>query len=163
MRLKAARLLGTVMLFGALLWLVGCAHLWQPPKPTTVVFGPPLIEGDVGKIVVSVANIPDKGLGAMAVKFGGFEYPADKMEGITVVGESGFEALAWKFSGGKGGFVLASSSGIKTGPVAEIRFRANGKVNPAEIHIDPGRISLASAENRLIEGVEVSLPAYYAR
>lgn len=163
MRLKPARLFATVMLFGALLWLFGCTHLWQQPLSPTVVFGPPLIEGDVGKIVVSVANIPDGGLGAMAVKLGGFEYPENKMDDITVVGESGFEALAWQFSGGEGGFVLASSSGIKAGPVAEIRFRANGKVNPADIHIDPGKISLCSAENTLVPGFEGRVSAYYAR
>jgi len=166
MKLKSARLFGAAtLLFGALFWLFGCAHLWQPPNPKpAVIFGPPLIEGDVGKIVVSVAYIPsDEELGAMVVEFGGFKYPAAKMDKITVVGKSGFEALAWKFSNGEGGFVLASTTGIEAGPVAEIRFRAKGKVSPAEIQIDSTKISLASAQNTLIKGFDVTFPVYYAR
>lgn len=142
--------------------LGGCAHLWQPPKPT-VIFGPPVVEGDHGRIVVSVANMPKDGVGAIAVEYGGMTYPDGKMGDFKVEGMNGFEALAWDFHDGKGGFVAASTTATVSGPIAVITFKATGKVTPEEIGIAEDKVSLASAHNTLITGFEVSQPAYYAR
>jgi hypothetical protein len=154
--------LGLLFLAAGALGLLGCAHLWQPPRPT-VIFGPPVIEGDRGKIVVSVSNIPQDGLGAIAVEFGGLTYPADKMEGFSLEGLNGFEVLAWEFAGGQGGFVAASTAGLESGSVVAISFKAKEKVDASEIVIDKAKVSLASARNTLIEDFEVSMPSYYAR
>jgi len=142
--------------------LAGCSHLWAPPK-LTLIFGPPVVEGDHGKIVVSVANMSRDGVGAIGVAFGGTSYPAAKMGGFRVKGLNGFEVLAWDFHDGEGGFVAASITAMESGPIAVIEFEAAGAVSPAEIGIDASKISLTSAHNTLIEGFGVSQPAYYAR
>ena len=142
--------------------LAGCSHLWAPPKPT-LIFGPPVVEGDHGKIVVSVANMPRDGVGAIGVEFGGISYPAAKMGDFRVKGLNGFEVLAWDFHDGEGGFVAVSTTAMESGPIAVIEFEAEGAISPAEIGIDAAKISLASAHNTLIEGFEISRPAYYAR
>ena len=142
--------------------LAGCSHLWAPPKPM-LIFGPPVVEGDHGKIVVSVVNMSRDGVGAIAVAFGGISYPADKMGAFSVKGMNGFEVLAWDFHDGEGGFVAASTTAMESGPIAVIEFEAAGAISLAEIGIDDSKISLASARNTLIEDFEISRPAYYTR
>ena len=158
--------MSTIFKLGLLVALVGvlagCSHLWAPPKPT-LIFGPPVVEGDHGKIVVSVADMPQDGVGAIGVAFGGISYPADKMGAFSVKGMNGFEVLAWDFHDGEGGFVAVSTTAMESGPIAVIEFEAEGAISPAEIGIDAAKISLASAHNTLIEGFEISRPAYYAR
>ena len=147
--------------------LGGCAYLWQPPSPAPqVIFGSPVMEGDHGKIVVSVANMPQDGVGAIAVKYGGITYPADKMSDFKVEGRNGFKAIAWDFSNGKGGFVAVSTTAISSGPIAVITFKATRKINSSDIEIAKNitdLISLASAHNTLITDFKVYRPAYYAR
>ncbi len=151
--------LAVILLAGT---LVGCIRLWAPPAPA-LIFGPPVVEGEHGKIVVSVADMPQGGVGAIGVEFGGISYPADKMGDFRVKGLNGFEVLAWDFHDGEGGFVAVSTTAMISGPIAVIEFAAADEVSPAEIGLDDSKIGLASAHNTLIEDFELSRPAYYAR
>lgn len=151
---------GALALGAAVLVLAGCAHLWAPPTPT-VIFGPPVVQGERAEILVSVADIP-QGAGALAVEFGGFTYPADKVADPVVEGIDGFVVLAQRFEAGQGGFVLASISGIEAGPVARITFRPLAPVAPGDFAVDATKVSLANEHNESVD-FELAQPAYYAR
>ncbi|HIP98961.1 TPA: hypothetical protein EYH33_00225 [Candidatus Bipolaricaulota bacterium] len=151
---------GALGLGGAVLALAGCAHLWAPPSPT-VIFAPPVVQGERAEILVSVADVPG-GAGALAVEFGGFTYPAHKLADLEVEGIGGFVVLAQRFEAGQGGFVVASISGIEAGPVARITFRPLAPLDPADFAVDENRVSLADEHNKLVD-FELSQPAYYAR
>jgi hypothetical protein len=151
---------GALAMGGAVLVLAGCAHLWAPPAPT-VIFGPPVVQGERGELVVSVADIP-QGAGALAVELGGLVYPADKLADLEVEGLNGFVVLAQRFEAGQGGFVLASISGIEAGPIARITFRALAPVDPGDFTVDGAKVSLADEHNEPVE-FTLSRPAYYAR
>jgi hypothetical protein len=154
--------LGLLILISTL-W--GCTNLWAPAPPDHIpklIFGPPVVEGDHGKIVVSVVDMPQDGVGAIAVEFGGIIYPTAKMSDFQVKGVNGLQALAWDFHDGKGGFVAVSTTAIASGPVAVISFTVTGPVGSG-IVVYAAKISLASAHNTLIQGFKISQPAYYAR
>lgn len=159
MRAFARRALG-LLASGAMLLLSGCAHLWAPPRPQ-LIFGPPVIQGEYGEIVVSVAHVP-RGMGALAVAYGGISYPAAKMVEVEVEGMNGYTAFAQRFVSGQGGFVISSISGLEAGPVARIRFRALAPVSPGEISVDGSAIYMVDGDNKPVD-FELSRPAYYAR
>ncbi len=155
---------GRVLVAGAalVLLLAGCGHLWAPPAPA-VIFGPPMVQGERGEIVVSVADLP-KGAGALGVALGGITYPAAKMADVEVEGVAGYVVLAREFTGGQGGFVIStiSSQGIASGPIAKITFRALGEIAPGEIALDEDKISLIDVDNAPLD-FDLAQPAYYAR
>ena len=153
-----------LLMMGAALGFVlsGCGHLWTPPVPT-VIFGPPMIQGERGEIVVSVADLP-KGAGALGVTLGGIVYPTAKMADIEVEGVSGYVVLAQDFTGGQGGFVIStiSSQGVASGPIAKITFRALEEIAPGELALDEDKISLIDVDNAPVD-FDLTQPAYYAR
>jgi hypothetical protein len=146
----------------AALSLAGCGWLFSPPPPK-LVFGPPVIQGEYGRITVSVVGLP-KGMGALGVQFGGFSYPAAKMADVRIKGVNGYLVLAQEFSGGQGGFVVStiSSQGMDTGPVAVIEFRALAPVGAGEIALDETKISMVDVGSSPLD-FELAQPVYYAR
>lgn len=155
---------GFVLILGVLA-LSGCIGGWfQRDVKPMLFFGEPVITGNQGEVILSVSAMPDGGLSGIHVDLGGLMYDKSMISDVVVEGLSEFIVVA---SGsddgtGKGSFILINIfSGVETGEIAKLTFKASGNVQDGDFVLSKPEIDLVS--NLLTPIVEWVLPIYYAR
>ena len=163
------KLIVVVMLaLSLILTLTACMGQWFTPKQVaTLIIGKPVISGNRGEVVISVANMPGQGLASIAIDEKGITFNDINAATITATGLNGFTVLAQDFTTtpGKGCLVAANStSGNVSGPILKITFEVTG-ANPTLEIVDQGKVTLGSALNTLIPAWTLSSNAtdYYVR
>lgn len=132
--------------------LTACISQWlAPPVEPTLAIGDPVVAGGRGEVLLSVVDMPDGGLAAMAVLPGGMTYAPAKVTNVTLVGLNGFIVLASEFAGGHGRFVIVNpSAGRAVGPIAKLTFDVSGAVTSGDLAFVVANIQLGSDEGALI-------------
>jgi len=166
MRLVVAGMLAV----GLILALTACMGHWFTPKQeATLIIGKSVITGNRGEVVISVTNMPNKGLASIAIDDLGITYTNIKASSIEATGLNGFTVLAQDFTTttGKGRLVAANpTSGSVGGTIIKVTFEVTGANPTFEIQVgDKGKVTLGSALNTLITTWDLSSNAadYYAK
>ena len=169
-----ARITVTRVLLGAavlvlVIALTACMGGWfTQEQRATLIIGQPVITGNRGEVLISVAKMPNPGLASIAIDNLGITYVDIDGASIEVAGSNGFEVLAQDFTttAGKGRLVGANPiSGSVGGTILKITFETNG-ANPSLTieQADKGKVTLGSALNTLITTWDlVTDKAYYAK
>ena len=84
--------------------ITACMNWFTGAPEPTLLFGPVVITGDRGEILLSVKNMPDGGLASLAVVVGGITYDVSKISNVAVEPLTGFAVLAEQFIAGVGGW-----------------------------------------------------------
>ena len=148
-RLLLVAAVALVMLVG----LIGClGKLLTPPSTATLIVSEAMISDGRGRVMLSVKDMPDGGMAAIAVVVGGVGY-LGHISNVAIEGLQGFEVLASLFDDGTGdgGFVLSNPSvGIVDGEFARITFDTTGPVTAGDIVFSAGDISMSDDSGALI-------------
>ena len=157
-----------VVSLGLLLALSACTGQWFTREQRAfLVIGTPVITGTHGEVIISVVNMPQKGMAVMAVNVDGLTYSNAKISNIILVGLNGFTVLASEFDDttGSGRFVIANAdAGSVAGTVAKLTFDVTGSVSSTDVTFHTPHIELGSHLNTLITGWQLSTgKAYYAK
>jgi len=155
---------------GLVLGLTACMGHWfgQQQNPTLII-GKLALSGNRGEVLISVANMPNKGLASIAIDDSGITYTNIKASSIEATGLNGFTVLAQDFTTttGKGRLVAANpTSGSVGGTIIKVTFEVTGANPTFEIQVgDKGKVTLGSALNTLITTWDLSSNAadYYAK
>jgi len=165
------RLIVVAMLaLGLILGLSACMGAWfTQEQRATLIIGKPMITGNRGEVLISVANMPNKGLASIAIDNEGITYTNIKDASIEATGLNGFTVLAQDFTttANKGRLVAANpTSGSVGGTIIKVTFEVTG-ANPAFGIADKGKVTLGSALNTLISQGTWNLSSnatdYYAK
>jgi hypothetical protein len=142
--------------------LVGCFGPWFAGIPSPKLYlGEPVVNNGQGALLISVANMPNGGLAAIQVDLGGLLYVQEKLSNLVVEGLNGFAVLIQQFVDGEGGFILANTSGVESGPILRLTFEAHGSIRYGDIQLLADFITLVDDALLLVE--VWNTPAYYAR
>lgn len=156
------RAASTAVVGGLLALLLGCFGPWFGGAPVPKLYlGEPVIENGQGTLRISVSNVPNGGLAAIHVALGGLLYDEEKVSNLAVVGLNGFTVLIQQFVDGEGGFILTNTSGIESGPILRLTFKAHGNVKYGDIQLLASFITLVDDALVVVDGWNT--PAYYAR
>lgn len=165
------RLVGAGFLtVGLIVGLSACMGFFQNTAQTpTLIIGKLALSGNRGEVLISVANMPNKGLASIAIDDKGITFDDIEAASIEVTGLNGFTVLAQDFTttAGNGRLVAANpTSGSVGGTIIKVTFEVTG-ANPAFgiADADKGKVDLGSALNTLITTWDLSSNAadYYAK
>lgn len=141
--------------------LSGCGTWFPAVTRPTLYLGKPVITGNQGEISLLVSDMPGGGLSGIQVDLGGMTYNQEKILGIQVVGENGFESVFSSFAAGKAAFMLINnSSGVVNGVILKFTFTTNGNVKSGDIALFASQITLTS--DTYVDNFDFRVPAYYA-
>jgi len=144
-----------MLTLGLILGLTACMGGWFTPKQeATLIIGKPVVSGNRGEVVISVANMPQQGLASIAIDDKGITFDDIEASSIVATGLNGFTVLASDFTTttDKGRLVAANpTSGSVGGTIIKIIFEVTG-ANPAfgVAEAGKGKVDLGSALNTLI-------------
>ena len=143
--------MGIVMI--GMLLLTGCIGQWfsQSNYQPSLIIGRPAVTGDIGKVLISVAGMPQEGVASIAIDDFGIAYENIVGPSIKVEGMNGFDVLVQDFTttSGKGRLVAANpNAGVIGGTILKVTFKIAGG-NPI-FTINEAKVSLASALDTLI-------------
>ncbi|MFC2106002.1 hypothetical protein ACFLS0_04560 [Candidatus Bipolaricaulota bacterium] len=142
--------------------LVGCFGPWFESTPVPkLYFGEPIIENGQGSVRISVSCMPNGGLAAIQVNLGGLLYDEEKLSNLVAEGLNGFVVLIQQFTDGEGGFILTNTTGVESGPILRLTFKAHGNVKCGDIQLLADSITLVDDALLLVDDWDT--PAYYAR
>ena len=168
--MKRTRLLGVgLLVVGLGIGLTACMGDWFTPQQiATLIIGAPVAKGGNYEVLISVANMPNQGLAAMAVDANGMTYNNAKISNITATGLNGFTVLASQFVGGNGRFVIVNpATGVVGGTILKLTFNAVGTPTAADLGTSrffKANITLGSNLNTLITAWTLgTTKAYYAK
>jgi hypothetical protein len=168
MRVRVWLVVRGLLAVGMILSVAGCMGAWfDPPQVATFFLGKPVISEGQGEVTISVTNMPDGGLAAIHVHFGGMTYNEEKISDLAVVGLNGFgngasdQPVASEFTDGEGGFILINLLGVENGAILKLTFKASGNVTIGDIVLIKDQIDLTNDAITLIDSW--NLPAYYAK
>ena len=151
-----------LLIVGMILAIAGCMGAWfEPSQVATLFLGKPVISEGQGEVTISVSNMPDGGLAAIHVHFGGMTYNEQKISALEIVEVNGFILLDSEFANGEGSFILINIfSAVENGAILKLTFTAGGNVSIGDIVLIKDQIELTSNAFALID--PWTLPAYYA-
>jgi len=160
----------SLLALGLVLGLTACMGGWFTQEhKATLIIGKPVVSGNRGEVVISVADMPNQGLASIAIDDQGITFNDIKAASIEATGLNGFTVLAQDFTttADKGRLVAANpTSGSVGGTVIKITFEVTG-ANPTFgiADADKGKVTLGSALNTLITAWTLSSNAadYYAK
>jgi hypothetical protein len=148
-----------------MLAIAACAGFWKTPVQLgKLIVGAVQVTGTTGTVLVSVADMPDGGLGA--IQFGTLGNEAITFTNIDpasirIEGKSGFVVLAQAFAGGSGALIAAGCDGVVGGEILRFMFTVIG-AHPT-FAVTKAKVSLVSDGNAFITAWELGTTAYYAR
>ncbi|MCX6093266.1 MAG: hypothetical protein NTY63_00365 [Candidatus Bipolaricaulota bacterium] len=148
-----------------MLVIAACAGFWNTPVQFgKLIVGAVQVMGTTGTVLVSVADMPDGGLGAIQFGTVGNEaitFTNIDAASIKVEGKNGFVVLAQAFAGGTGALIAAGCDGVVGGEILKFTFTVTG-AHPTLI-VTKAKVKLVSETNAFITTWELSSTAYYAR
>lgn len=141
--------------------LAGCFGPWFASTPAAKLYvGEPMVSAGQGQLLISVADMSNGGVAGVHVALGGLLYDQEKLANLVVEGLNGFAVLIQQFVDGQGGFILADTSGVPSGPILRLTFEAHGNVRYGDVQLLADYITLVDDALLLVEAWET--PAYYA-
>ncbi len=159
----------SLLVVGLAVGLHACTGNWfGTAEGPTLIIGKPVVAGEKGEVMISVANMPSGGLASIAIDDLGITYTNISPVSVQATGQNGFTVLAQDFTTtpGKGRLVAANpTSGSVGGTVLKITFTPSGGAPTFTIQSgDKGKVTLGSELNTLITAWELgTTKAYYAK
>jgi len=148
-----------------MLTIAACAGFWKTPVQLgKLVVGGVNVTGSQGTVLVSVADMPGGGLGAIQFgEVGGEAISFTNIDpvSIQVEGKNGLVVLAQTFGSGSGALIAAGCDGVVGGEILKFTFTVTGP-NPTFI-VTKVKLTLASDANARITAWDLGTTAYYAR
>lgn len=167
MRARRSWKLGAAAAGGLVVALIiaACAGFWSTPVQLgKLVVGAIRVTGTLGTVLISVADMPDGGLGAIQFGTVGDEaitFTNVDAASIHVEGKNGFVVLAQAFGGGSGALIAANCEGVAGGEILKLTFTVTG-AHPT-FTVTKAKVKLVSETNAFITAWDLSTSAYYAR
>jgi hypothetical protein len=145
--------------------IAACAGFWNTPVQLgKLIVGAIQVTGTKGTALVSVADMPGGGLGAIqfgTVGDGAITFTNVDPASIQVEGKSGFVVLAQAFGSGSGALIAAGCDGVVKGEILKFTFAVTG-ARPT-FAVTKAKVSLVNDANAFITAWNLSTTAYYAR